>query len=1600
MIDPIDCVSHKAARIQAMSERNSDNLETIENDTGPVIFVHAGDSGAPAKEWLEKLLALGMPVFSHGDYDGCSKTKKNYAQLGPLLRELAKKAPSSPVLMISSGFEINSRLLTEIASTTASENRAVARTVLSNAIPDFNPFAGLKGNQNLAVEHLDGLFGLLGPGMEHEHFNWPGHFVALSSSAVSALTGPEVNRASALACLQEAGGSLSLSDLQFAHAPGKPLFNAIRLQPHESRRPPSWGGLSARLQDWLDSGCPEIGRTSDPEKPVTLHVTHSWGGGVALWTSTFASFDQDSNHLQLRSEGAQSGHGPGQRLCLYASNQLDCPIGSWWLQPPIQSIQSANAHYRQVLDEICRRYGVGRIIISSLVGHSLDVLYTGLPTVQVLHDHFPVWPLLSANPCSYVDSEGNPDLAKALEDPRLKIEFSDRSTGSWLSLREQYLTGIKQNKIKVAAPSQSVIDLQRSLDPGWAELQIELIPHGFPPMVAETPVPVKPRADERLRLVILGRIQTGKGQKLVLEALPGLQAIAQVYLIGTGKNGEAFFGLPGVNVILDYQREDLPSLLTEIGPDVAALLSLVPETFSYALSELHYLGIPVIATHVGSFPGRIEDGKNGWLIEPAAQALSELVSRLHKDRSGLKKVRKTLVKQDVIDPVDMIKAYSVLCKPVSVQSTPASTKASLAQVQASAFAYQDTGERVARYKAEEEARELGKEIRKRTDWVLDSQRELKEEQKRRKHWVALLQEEIRHHFSTVTSLSQELASRKHWVALLQEEIRHHISTVTSLSQELASRKHWVALLQEEIRHHISTVTSLSQELASRKHWVALLQEEIRHHISTVTSRSQELADTRNLLEQRDQQLQQTVEDLEQLQRVHEQVLASSSWRITRPFRVLRRTGQNFMLNHAWNPLRWPLLLSALVRNLSTVDLHGTLMRLQFGGYQEPPDSFPVDAVESIGDPNPPSSVPNSDSPVISIVIPAYNNWLYTAACLRSIAETHNTQHIEVILVDDESSDETELKASKIKDLKYLRNTENLGFIGSCNHGAEQASGKYLVFLNNDTQVTAGWLDNLLDVFFQFPDTGLVGSRLVYPDGSLQECGGIIFSDGSGWNYGRDDNPERPEYMHIREVDYCSGACIMTESALFRELGGFCEDYKPAYYEDTDLAFRTRASGRKVMVQPASTVIHHEGITSGTDTGGGIKKYQLVNQEKFVRNWESELASYPERIDDPTNPAVIRTARDHRLRGRVLIIDATTPEPDQDSGSLRLTHVMRCFRGLGYGVTFFADNHQHAGRYTRELQQWGVEVVYEPWLESNQAFFRQRGSEFDFVMVSRHYIAANYLSMVKRFCPNAKFIFDTVDLHYLREQRLAELEDSLALRQVAGQTRRSELAVIEQADAILVVSETEVGVLKEDAPGAMVHVLSNIHEVPGRRPGFEERSDLFFVGGYQHPPNVDAARWFVNSIWPLIHARLPEARFHLIGSKAPESVSELKGDGVIFHGFIEDLEHYLDHCRLAVAPLRYGAGVKGKVNLSMSHGQPVVATPMAVEGIHAEHGREVLVAESEQDFANEVIRLYRDETLWNKISDAAIQNVESHFSVKAARASLESLVEKLNSRNQA
>jgi glycosyltransferase involved in cell wall biosynthesis len=339
----------------------------------------------------------------------------------------------------------------------------------------------------------------------------------------------------------------------------------------------------------------------------------------------------------------------------------------------------------------------------------------------------------------------------------------------------------------------------------------------------------------------------------------------------------------------------------------------------------------------------------------------------------------------------------------------------------------------------------------------------------------------------------------------------------------------------------------------------------------------------------------------------------------------------------------------------------------------------------------------------------------------------------------------------------------------------------------------------------------------------------------------------------------------------------------------------------------------------------------------------------------------------------------------------MVNLMRVLGDLGCRTTFLPDNRLRVERYTPALQAIGVETLYAPWNADPVRFFRERGAEFDAIVLSRHYVAASYVGLARLYAPRAKLIFDTVDLHYLREQRAYELDKKPELARHAAATKAQELKLIRESDVTLVVSEAEQALLAKDAPGARVEVLSNVHEVHGCRKPFAERRDLVFVGGFQHPPNADAVTWFVRDVFPLVRAKLPDAKFHVIGSKVPASITALADGHVVVHGYVEDIAPYMDGCRVSVAPLRYGAGVKGKVNMAMSYGLPVVATPVAVEGMHVVDGEDVLVAADAPAFAEAVVRACSDEALWHRLSAGGLANVERHFSFDAARKAVQRIL---------
>ncbi len=1234
------------------------------------------------------------------------------------------------------------------------------------------------------------------------------------------------------------------------------------------------------------------------QRPVLLHVLHSWGGGTARWVDDTASAWTEADHLFLLSAANPTADSHGQELQLYAGSMAGPCLRRWALPAPIVASAGDHPGYQAVLQEVISDHGVSALLVSSIIGHSVEALQTSLPTLCMLHDYYPAWPDLGV----LFESPSADCSDQALDAALAQSPFKGASAEQWLKVRALWLAALNRPQVTVLAPSASVAENLRRILGSQTLPPIKTIAHGIAPFAAPRTAPRR-SSGKRWRLLIPGRISKLKGADLLRQALPEITQSADVYLLGGGKHAEAFFGCNHVHIMVQYQRSQLPDLINEIQPDLALLLSCVSETFNYTLSEMWALKVPVLATRVGALAERISHGSTGLLIEPSAEALVNAVAELNRQQlTELADSDKPLLtpRQAVVEYQRAFELEQGLAMryPISLPSS-----ADLA--------------------------------------AADGARRLQEAEQRAK------------------ALAQKTQDQ-------QKELEQRASWARSESQRADKNVLWAQSLERQVDETGQALQTLNEEFEDRSRWALELNEanqQYRQHIGELSG--------------------QLLENTHEL----EMVLNTRSWKLTRPLRVAARLLRRCLTVIGLQRRRASSLSERTRKSLRMRGVRGTIDRISQELKRGEPDLEPAPLAHI--DPDAPFealSFERPAEPVVSIIIPTYNHYNHTQACLKSLT-THQTDiAFEVIVVDDCSSDESRQRLAEHSGLQVVHNEQNQGFIDTCNAGAQRASGQFLFFLNNDTVVADQCLDQLVKTFADHPDCGLAGAKLVYPDGRLQEAGGIVFSDGSGWNFGRFENPAAPEVNFVREVDYCSGAAILIRRQLFDQLGGFDQRYRPAYYEDTDLAFQVRENGLKVMYQPAAQVVHFEGITSGTDTASGVKRYQVVNQEKFVQRWESALKRQPDPAD------ALDLSRRHRRRRSVLIIDACTPTPDQDSGSVRMVNLMKLLLDLGWHVRFMAENRSFDKPYTNNLQQLGVEVLYHPFVRSAHSYLKTVGSQLDAVILSRHYIASNHIDSVRSFCPNAQLIFDTVDLHYLREQRLAELEGDEALAQTASKTRARELDVARRCDLTLVVSEFERNFLAQDAADLKVSVLSNIHPVHGCRRGFDERSGLLFVGGFQHPPNVDGITWFVTEVLPLVRNTLPDIVLTVIGSKITDAVRSLDGDGVNVLGFVEDIEPYLDGARLSLAPLRYGAGVKGKINMAMSYGQPVVATGPAVEGMFVKAGKDVMVGDTPQQFADGVIQAYTDQQLWQTLSEGGLKNVQQHFSEAAARRALSGILD--------
>lgn len=633
-------------------------------------------------------------------------------------------------------------------------------------------------------------------------------------------------------------------------------------------------------------------------------------------------------------------------------------------------------------------------------------------------------------------------------------------------------------------------------------------------------------------------------------------------------------------------------------------------------------------------------------------------------------------------------------------------------------------------------------------------------------------------------------------------------------------------------------------------------------------------------------------------------------------------------------------------------------------------------------------IPSSTDPEVSIVVVVWNRAELTLQCLRSIACLDDVR-FELIVIDNGSTDQTPELFSKVDGVSYFRNGENRFFSPAVNQGARHARGAFLLLLNNDAILMPGAVRALLDVAASSDDAssddvGAVGGRIILLDGTLQEAGNIVWRDGSCRGYGRGDSPSKGEYMFRRNVDYCSGALLLTPRHLFERLGGLDEVFKPAYYEETDYCMRVREAGFRVVYEPRAVVFHYE---FGSSSPEGAVDLQLRNRATFVERHRDRLKSHA----DPAGGNVLDARSSDRNVRRVLYIDDRVPHRHLGSGFPRANAIVRRLSEWGFAVTFYpvAVTWEEWDKIYASLPR-DVEVILDSGEPGLGRFLESRRGYYDILFVSRPHNMQKLRKVVDSdpgLIDGIELVYDAEAVFAVREVQRMALTGRAASGDLEKKTKaEADLARI--ASRVVSVSESEAEVFRQFGMGS-VEVLGHIHEkTPTPRP-FEKRQGYLFVGAIHDAasPNGDSVTWFVREILPLVREDDPEAAITIIGVVSSDEILALESSSVRVLGAVDDLVEYYDSARVFVAPTRFSAGIPHKITEAAAHGIPVVATGTLAHQLGWSDGQELLTADTPGEFARRCIALYSNRDLWESLRTKALERVVREHSPEGFANSL-------------
>lgn len=616
-------------------------------------------------------------------------------------------------------------------------------------------------------------------------------------------------------------------------------------------------------------------------------------------------------------------------------------------------------------------------------------------------------------------------------------------------------------------------------------------------------------------------------------------------------------------------------------------------------------------------------------------------------------------------------------------------------------------------------------------------------------------------------------------------------------------------------------------------------------------------------------------------------------------------------------------------------------------------------------------------PALSIIVVLFNQVALSYACLQSILRNVSMPY-EVIIVDNHSTDETNLLLDKIKGATIIRNDENLHFLKANNQAMEHVKGEYLLFLNNDTEIMASTISSAIHTLKNNEQCGAVGGKIVLPDGTLQEAGSIIWNDGSCLGYGRNESPQFPEFNFKRVTDYCSAAFLLTHTQLFREHGGFDNRFEPAYYEETDYCLWLQEKGLQVIYDPGALVSHFE---FGSDISNTRKTLMQKNQLVFYEKHQQQLKKHF--AFDSANFLMARFAASQREKKKVLYLDDRVPHGDLGAGFPRSNTIVNMIKELGYDLTIYPLNYPKEDSWEtayRDINPY-IEIARGHGLNGFKRFITLRKEYFDIIWISRpHNMKAikKHIFFLKDKC---KIIYDAEAIFTDRKIMKEEISGKIIAQEKKFKWYKNEFKLSNTAHAIACVSENDALKFRRSEKKD-IFVLGHTMEINKFIPEFKERVGLLFVGNLDDDdsPNVDSVIWFVNDVFPLIRQKIPDMTLDIVGSDHSYRIQLIDKEGVFVHGKVASLSRFYNKCKIFVAPTRFAAGIPFKIHEAASFGLPIVATRLLCDQLGWHHRQELLAADIDKiDFAQKIIELYNNKDLWNALQNNAMTFIRNTMS---------------------